>query len=170
MRIVFTGGPSSGKTTIIKELSKEAIVVEEPARYLLTKHGDVLFQQREYFQSLLEGLCIENFNKYPDAFYDRGLPDEIAYRTICNCAINDKLKKECSELRYDIIFVFPPWKAIYENDEIRRETFEESEVVYTEIVLAYTSYGYTPVVVPFGTVEERVNFIKKIVKEFGGLK
>ena len=31
-------------------------------------------------------------------------------------------------------------------------------------------HGYTPIIVPFGTVEERLDFIKNIVKEFGGLK
>ena len=170
MRIVFTGGPSSGKTTIIKELSKETLVVEEPARYLLTKHGDVLFKQREYFQSLLEALCVENFNKYPDAYYDRGLHDEIAYRKHFICEISDKLHAECMNLNYDIIFIFPPWKEIYVNDDIRKETFEESELVYNQIVSAYTSYGYTPIIVPFGTIQERLDFIKNIVKEFGGLK
>jgi len=160
MRIVFTGGPSSGKTTIINELAKEFTVVQEPARHLLSVHGNVLFTERERFQNLLEELCIENFNKYPNAFYDRGLHDEIAYRKHFNCEISDKLHAECKNLQYDIVFVFPPWKEIFENDAIRKETFEEAAVIYDGIVAGYREYGLEPIVVPFGTVEERVNFIK----------
>ena len=162
MRVVFTGGPSSGKTTIINKLAEEHTIVQESARELVAKHGTVLFDQREYFQSLLEALGTENFHTYPDAFYDRCLVDEIAYRGFIGTPISEKLDAECKALRYDLVFVFPPWKKIYENDVIRKETFEEANAIYERIVKVYTDYGYTPIEVPFGKVESRLEFIKII--------
>ena len=165
MRIVFTGGPSSGKTTIINQLALDDYnVVQEPARQLLTVHGDVLFTERERFQTLLEDLCVENYNNNSNAYYDRGLHDEIAYRRKFGTPISEKLDAECKRLKYDIVFVFPPWKEIFENDAIRKETFEEAASIYDGIVAGYKEYGHEPIVVPFGSVEDRIAFIINEVK------
>ncbi len=36
-----------------------------------------------------------------------------------------------------MVFILPPWKQIYKQDECRYETFEESIKIYQEIIEIY---------------------------------
>ena len=42
---------------------------------------------------------------------------------------------------------------------IRYETFEQALILHDFLVKTYTDYGYSIIETPFGTVEERLNFI-----------
>lgn len=65
----------------------------------------------------------------------------------------------CKEYCYTKVFVLPPWEEIYESDEARYENYDQAKLIYTHLQETYSNYGYQLIVVPKGTVEERVNFI-----------
>lgn len=170
MRIVLTGGPCSGKTSIIEELEKLGYnIIPEPARLLIEKYKkespellpNISKENRILFAKAIEEETIKNYEEHKIGFFDRSILDEIGYRTLANIDISEKLDIEAKNKRYDIIFHFPFWKEIYKKDEVRHETAEESEIIGKYLHNTYVKYGYEPIIVPKINIEERVNFILK---------
>ena len=165
MRVIITGIAGGGKSTVLDELKKKQIrVIDECARFLISKFqkedpNKLPWNNREVFQDIVEVMQIENYYNNPIAFFDRGLPDEIAYRSMYVSKGVDKLINKCLEHRYDKVFMLPPWKEIYKQDEVRLETFDEACKIYDLLVEGYERVGYSVIEVPKASVEERVNFI-----------
>jgi predicted ATPase len=69
--------------------------------------------------------------------------------------------EKSNRFKYTQIFHFSPWEEIHTTDNERYESFEESVKIDTFLAAAYSELGYTLINVPFGSVEERTNFIVK---------
>jgi len=169
-KIVIIGGPGTGKTTIIQELSKKGYScmpeISRQVTKMARKNGiEQLFLKDPMLFSklLLEG----RINQYKEAshkktdyvFFDRGIPDVHAYMNYMGIKYPDIYIKESLHNMYDAVFIMPPWKDIYINDEERYESFEQSLAIHNHLYNTYTSIGYKPVEVPFGNVMKRVDFI-----------
>ncbi|RFN58434.1 AAA family ATPase [Marixanthomonas ophiurae] len=169
-RIVITGGPGTGKTTLINELEKKGhSCLHEVSREVIKKAqkegieqlfltNPILFSER-----LLEGR-LQQFNEaesYNGAllFYDRGLPDVTAYMDYFGTTYSEIFTKSCMDNQYDTVFLLPPWKKIYKQDNERYENFEEAKKIHTALLKGYENYGYDVQLVPTGSVEERIAFI-----------
>lgn len=168
MRIVFTGGPGSGKSTIIEELEKLGYkIVPEPARTIIThyeKHSPELHpklskENRRLFQIEIEKKTYEDFNNNSYGFFDRSVLDEVGYRNRFGIEISNELDIFCKNNRYDMVFFFPFWKEIYKNDRVRHEKPAEAERVGKFIFNAYTKYKYDPLIVPKLSVKNRLDYI-----------
>ena len=61
-----------------------------------------------------------------------------------------------------------PWEDIYTNDSERDQTFEEAVQVYQSCAQWHTTFGYSLIEVPKGTVSERVAFILERVGSWDG--
>src|SRR5262249_17768793 len=61
-----------------------------------------------------------------------------------------------------MVFLFPPWREIYTMDAERDQSYEEAIEVYEEVRQWYQRSGFILAPVPFGTVEQRVEFILNI--------
>lgn len=168
-RIVITGGPATGKTTLVDylqdqgyecmpEVSRSVILAaqEEGIDQLFLK-DPILFSER-----LLEGR-LKQFNEAsalnPYQFYDRGLPDVTAYMDYLGTSYSDNFRTVCQSNRYDTIFLLPPWEKIYEQDNERYETFDQALRIYEFLLAGYRGYGYDVIEVPVGSIEVRSNFI-----------
>lgn len=57
------------------------------------------------------------------------------------------------------VFVAPPWKEIYTNDEMRKATFAQAESFHSEVISAYDRLGYEMIELPRTPVEDRASFI-----------
>ena len=57
------------------------------------------------------------------------------------------------------MFVFPPWKSIYLNDNERKQNFDDALATYKEIVSAYKKFKYRLIEVPRLSVKLRAKFI-----------
>jgi len=62
---------------------------------------------------------------------------------------------------YKLVFITPPWEAIYAVDSERKESFEDLNVLHEVIVNCYTHFGYKVVLFPIGSIAERTAFILK---------
>ncbi len=167
-RIVITGGPGTGKTLIINSLKKKGFYCfDEVSREIILqqniKKGDatpwnnilefskmLLFKRKEQFKNITENL----------SFYDRGIPDIIAYLNYkkinnLNFEINNLTKK----LRYDKVFFTPFWEDIYIKDNERIEDLKEAKNIGESIHNTYKNLNYHPIIVPKSSVNERTNFI-----------
>jgi len=93
-------------------------------------------------------------------FFDRGVIDSYGYSMLEHLPISKGLLKNCHELEYSKkVFIFPPWRSIYINDQERKQEFCEAVATFDEMVKAYKKFGYELVEVPKCSVSERVEFI-----------
>jgi predicted ATPase len=168
MRIVFTGGPGSGKTTIIEKLEKLGYkIISEPARTLIAHydehspelHPKLSKENRKLFQKAIENKNYADFKANEYGFFDRSALDEVGYRSRFKIPISEELDTFCKDNRYDMVFFFPFWKEIYKTDSVRHETPAEAETVSKFIFNAYTKYRYDPLIVPKIGIEHRLEYI-----------
>ena len=169
-KIVITGGPGTGKSSIIRQLeAKGENCLHEVSREVILeakREGiDQLFLEKPllFSQKLLEG----RLNQYIEAselksqhvFIDRGLPDVLAYMDYFNTTYPDLFRTTCEDYTYDQVFILPPWKEIYTSDNERYESFNEALKISSYLYSTYKKYGYDPIEVPKLPVEDRTEFI-----------
>ena len=172
---MISGGPGSGKTTLITHLEKQGFTCMHEVSRAITRKAqqegiEQLFLENPilFSKKLLDGR-LEQFDKasgasVPFLFYDRGMPDVTAYMDYLNMHYPINFSETCSVHKYDAIFLLPPWESIYKQDEIRYETFEQAETLYKHLLEGYISYGYKVVEVPPGTIEDRTIYILEHLK------
>ncbi len=170
IKIVFTGCPGSGKTTTIGLLQNYGIdSLPEVPRMIIEqqqkKEKAILPQTNfvQFTQLVLEEM-IRQYNR-PNkniTIFDRAIPDLIAYLKCRNISPPKNIFIQARKYKYyNKVFIFPPWKEIYENDGIRYETFEEAKAIYNCLLHEYTEYGYEIIKVPKLSNEKRVEFLLK---------
>ena len=170
MVFVITGGPGFGKTTVINHLAEKGYLVGiEGARKLLDISAGSNWPEgpaklpvdfeKEIASERLSFLNSVDPNSI--AFADRGLPDQIAYSWYKDKIPSTFIEDLVSVNRYaPVVFVTPPWEAIFIQDEIRRETFAQAKAIHDLILKVYLKYGYEIVDLPLQNPELRVNFIQ----------
>lgn len=169
---VISGGPSSGKSTTIRLLAERGYgVVEEQARVIIAEQmalGRSLRDIRgdgEVFQvQILERqLAIESRLRVEDptatvpVFFDRGVPDGLAYERFLNLVPNPDLASAAREARYRCVFVLDTLHL--HDDGSRIEETIDQELIHDSIVATYRELGADIVSVPVASPEERVAFI-----------
>ena len=170
-KIVITGGPGTGKSTVIIELEKQGHhcmhEISREVTLMARKNGiEQLFLKDPmlFSKMLLEGR-VQQFKKAKDhksniVFFDRGIPDVFAYMNYLGVDYPAIFVDESKHnTYYNPIFIMPPWKDIYITDNERYESFEQSLAIYNHLKSAYKGLGYDIVEVPFGTAKERATFI-----------
>ncbi|MEM7187187.1 MAG: ATP-binding protein [Bacteroidota bacterium] len=176
-KIVITGGPCVGKTSLIEALkAKGYACFPEVIREFTMEETEG--QDREQLQSnpivfakdslgfnqrLIDGRSQQYHEAekldVPFVFFDRGLPDVLAYMDYFNQPYGEDFTSVCEELSYDKVFILPPWKEIFALNEIRFESYEELESLHEYLNERYAAFGKTPVEVPKLPVDLRIEFI-----------
>jgi predicted ATPase len=59
-----------------------------------------------------------------------------------------------------IVFVAPPWREIFVNDDLRRASFDDYLHFHESLLNIYDNLGYSTKILPKGSVHERIDFIK----------
>jgi len=175
-RIVITGGPGTGKTALIEYLAEQGHLCLPEISRTVTKRAqeegiESLFLEQPilFSEMLLEGR-LQQFNEAQDVttpylFYDRGMPDVTAYMDYLKTVYSEKFTEVCNTYLYDVVFLLPPWKEIYKQDNERYESFKQAEIIFCFLLKAYQSYGYVVIQIPIGSLKDRFHFIlKKLAK------
>ncbi len=169
-KIVLIGGPSSGKTSVLNALKEKGMCCfNEISRDIILKARekgiDQLFLKEPFLFSkmLLEGRE-QQYLKAKETeenvvFFDRGIPDVFAYLNYFKTDFPDVFIEKSKRYKYDYVFHFSPWKEIHTTDNERYENFNEASSIDAFLLDAYKSLGYNITTIPFGSVNERANFI-----------
>lgn len=169
-RIVITGGPGTGKSSLIHKLEAGGHeCLHEISRQVTLeaqKQGiDQLFLEKPvlFSEKLLQGRMLQYREaailSAENVFIDRGIPDVLAYMHFFNTEFPPLFIDVCKEHPYDEVFILPPWKEIYKSDNERYESFEEAQRIYVSLLKTYRHFGYAPIEVPKGTLQNRIDFI-----------
>lgn len=167
--IVLTGGPGSGKSTVLEALRQCGYQCsEEKGRKIiqqeLNRSGHALpWHDKLAFRDKMLNAELQAYKSFQHhaglTFFDRGIIDIYGYSLLENIEVTSALLSCCSSHRYHSVFIFPPWRAIYTNDAERKQDFAEAQRTYESMQMAYLRFGYVLTQVPFSPVVERVQFI-----------
>jgi predicted ATPase len=165
-KVVLTGGPGIGKTTVLNVLNRcmGYQIIPEAARMVIeeqqAKNSDCLpWKNLEKFNNELVTTQLSLEKKVGDelAFLDRGLVDNDAYCTLGNVKTHKEIVRN-GRGRYEAVFILDPLST-YQNDSARTESREEALRVHKAIYDSYKKYGYSPVRVPVMKPKDRAEFI-----------
>ena len=106
----------------------------------------------------------ENAPKHDLVFFDRGLPDLIAYSKCFNLNIGSELQASRIYSYNRTVFFTSAWEQIYINDAERRIGFDAVKVFESDLRQAYLELGFQLVDVPLLSIAERVDFILSFIQ------
>lgn len=171
---VITGGPSSGKTTLLAELEKLGhITVPEAARTYIDREiakGFSIEQIRKdekKFQEEVAKLKIEIESLHPKdvlTFFDRGMHDSLAYMRHYAYELDDWIKAALDNASYQKVFLLDPL-PVFEQDYARTEDEAFTGTITDLLHASYADAGMKPIKVPVLPVGARAQFILEKIKQ-----
>lgn len=165
---VITGGPGAGKTSLLESLASKGyhyipetarqIIKERLAKGLTPRPDPRTFAQAIFDQDWKN--FISNSDLSSLLFFDRSFIDSACMLFDSDAHSYERIRDIHLTNRYnEKVFITPPWKEIYRNDDERDQTFEQSIEVYERLENWYREHGYDLIVLPKYTIENRVKFI-----------
>lgn len=170
-RYIITGGPGSGKSSLLSALiNRNYKGFEEISRVIIREQhemgGDMV-----PWQNLVgfADLCYDRMSSQLDecdanciCFYDRGLPDIIAYVRRGGLNVPEKYFEKAKAYN-NTVFLAPPWEEIFVNDDERPESFGDATEIYKFLKSTYQELGFEIVELPKTSIEDRLAFIEGIL-------
>jgi predicted ATPase len=167
---VITGGPGSGKSSLIEALRERGYACSvEAGRGVIQDQmaiaGHALpWEDRAQFAELMLVWEMHNYRiaqkSVGPVFFDRGIPDVLGYLHLANLPIPAHMQQAAEIFRYHRkVFITPPWQEIFQNDNERKQDFDEAVRTYEAMIETYKAQGYELVELPRASVEDRADFV-----------
>ncbi|MBC2884586.1 AAA family ATPase [Ochrobactrum sp. CM-21-5] len=169
--IVVSGGPGSGKSTLIDALERKGFArTQEAGRAIIQDqvaiNGPALpWADRALFAELMLSWEMRSHMLAQQlegpVFFDRGVPDVIGYLTLCGLPAPSHMEAAANRIRYNrTVFLAPPWAEIFAQDAERKQDFDEAVRTFEAMEKTYHRLGYEVALLPKSSVKERVDFIE----------
>lgn len=166
---VITGGPCTGKTTVINILSERGYktTIEHARHYIdmqkiTGRTVEEIRKNEKEFQLGVLNMQIEEeaiLDVNQQVFLDRALPDAMAYYQFLGLEYDDRLIEQCNKYCYSRVFILA--RLPLTNDYARLEDEAEQIRIHNLIIKVYEIFPCPIVHVPVLPAEERVDFILK---------
>lgn len=168
---IITGGPGSGKSTLIDALAAEGLrCMPEAGRAIIQDQvaigGNALpWADREAFAALMLAWEMRSHREAvgtsAPVFFDRGIPDVLGYLRLCQLPVPHHVLRAAELRRYNPrVFIAPHWPAIFQQDDERKQSAAEAQATYHAMAETYAALGYELLRLPLASVPERVAFIR----------
>ncbi len=164
---IITGPPCSGKTTLLNLLRKKGYqVVEEAARILIDREiaeGNTIERIRKNELSFQKKVLQQKINMEKQLsrgeliFFERGIPDSIAYFKLCGITSDFSLKKALNKCFYKKIFFLE--LLDYKKDYARVENEKDAVILERLLEESYIKLKMEVVKVPKMSIKKRLDFI-----------
>ena len=167
---VLTGGPGSGKSTLIAALAKAGHVCSVEAGRAIIQDQALIGGRAlpstdpAAFAELMLSWEMRSYRmaeaQSGSAFFDRGVPDVAGYLRLTGLPVPTHVEAAARAFHYNRrVFIAPPWPEIFARDRERRQSYDEAVRTCDAMVETYTRYGYELVELPRVPVEQRTRFI-----------
>lgn len=192
-RIVLTGGPGSGKTTVLDTINKvytslgyKVIIVEETATYLIEKgirpfgEGSINlldFQELVLSMQLAKEKIIDRAIEMMEeekviVIYDRGAIDNLAYMNESEFKeVRNRLNSvpTFTDLmnKYDLVINLVGRKDFYtvENNKARSEKVDEALTLGEKTLKSWLGHKKLKIVLPKDEMEDKIKEVLNIINE-----
>jgi predicted ATPase len=164
---VITGGPCSGKTTIVNLLAERGYetTIEHARHYIDTQLADgktvkEIRRHQIVFQLKILNMQIDQESSLsPDelVFLDRAIPDALAYYRFLKLPEDEELIKMMAVVSYKKIFILDYLPLV--EDYARHEDAAAQKKIHKLITDVYESLPFPIVHVPVMPPQQRVDFI-----------
>ena len=165
---VLTGGPGSGKTSLIEQLKQRGHnTVQESARYQIEKQlkkgipvEQIRKDERAFQLAVFEHKQMLHKALKPGTltFFDRGYHDSLAYLEYHGLEIEKAILDICKNTSYKKVFVLD--MLPYRKDHARNEAHEVATGLHAALASVYKQYGHEVVIVPVLPVSQRADWIE----------
>jgi predicted ATPase len=170
---VITGGPGSGKSTLLDVLQAHGFRrSQEAGRAIIQDQVEIggrglPWIDPAHFAELMLGWEMRSYRMATEwdgiVFFDRGVPDVVGYLRLMKLHVPDYMDRAARTFRYNRrVFIAPPWKEIFVEDQERKQDFAEAVRTYEVLAATYIEYGYELVELPRVSVAERADFVRKV--------
>jgi predicted ATPase len=171
----ITGGPSSGKTSVIEELAHRGYAIQnEVARELIEeclRRGQLLTEIRDpahvqHLQRRILKLKLareKGLDRETLVFTDRGTPDSIAYFRLAKMDTEEAVVAS-KIFRYRAVFLFDRLTK-FTKDGVRVEDEQQALEIERMLEADYKALGYEVTRVPVLSIPERADFILRHLGE-----
>jgi predicted ATPase len=169
---VVTGGPGSGKSTLVDALAAAGVATSAEVgrriiRAQLAIGGDALpwGNEQGFADLMLAGELAAHAAAVAagtPVVLDRGVPDVIGFLRVSGLPVPPAFDRAARATRYNRrVFLAPFWAAIYTHDPERKQS--PANAARTEAIMreTYAEYGYALVDLPRAPVAARVAFVKE---------
>jgi predicted ATPase len=177
MKIVLTGGPCSGKTTLINRFESMGLhVIPEAAleviKQLIKRRGYddyLVFKRQETlaFQNLILEQQLRQeaeFDTDKVTILDRGALDSLAYLYHERISPSSESIQQATQAKYDLIIVCDTLQHFDMRASTGRiETQTESKQLQSSIEQTYQRFGYDTCNLPEDSIEKRVMKIQSLI-------
>lgn len=171
---VITGGPGSGKSSLIAALAASGMPgMPEAGRAIIRQQvaigGRALpwGDQAAFAEQMLGWELRSHDAAHAHAgpvIFDRGVPDIIGYLTLSGLPVPPHLAHAARLHRYNRqVLIAPHWPDIYAQDAERKQSPQEAEATFGAMVATYTALDYELVPLPRASIEARAAFVRQIV-------
>lgn len=195
-KIVFTGGPGGGKTTILKQIASDlrengynVFIVPETARMFIEngikpkpndreytlQFQDAILKEQLFKEQITEKFAkMENNNQKTIILYDRAAIDNRAYldsREDFDMLLKNNNVSELELInKYDLVIhlvsLAATNKNLYVNDNERTESPEEALEKEKKTANAWTLHRNMKIVMPTETIEEKKEIVMSHISDY----
>lgn len=167
---VITGGPGSGKSSVIAALAEQGVAtMPEAGRAIIRDQiaigGNALpWADHEGFAAQMLGWELRSHREAlalpGPVVLDRGIPDVIGYLRLCGLPVPAHAERAAVAFRYHrTVFIAPHWPEIYAQDAERKQDETEAAATHDMMARVYAELGYQLVELPRIQVSSRVEFV-----------